>query len=293
MSEGEVEVQLRDSVFVTGELERLLEQRDRLGEAALDVAKLAEQSQRSARGWRDRVSAVSTPSARARARTRSPAWKWHSAAASRRAQDRRPVVPVRGQRRRQLQQLGGRIGRSARNRALARPFQRACDALVRSGRGQGKMPRPSLRIADQLGQPSVSIAASRRRDRRVHGGGEQRMGERHAGPGYLDQTGASPPAPAPGHRVGQARRRQRGGDQQLLPGRARKSPDPFRDQLLEIAGHRQCVAGRGLSAPDHLASDLQDVERVAPCRGCDPDHGRSCQRPPEPLAGSADAARPR
>src|SRR5207244_2681322 len=78
---------------------------------------------------------------------------------------------------RELDQLGGSVGRTARGRQRGRGVEFARDLLVWAGGGEGKVPSPLLWIVDLRGQAPVELLAARGGGRRVERRGEERMGE--------------------------------------------------------------------------------------------------------------------
>ena len=190
--------------------------------------------------------------------------------------------------------------RSPASRALLR--QGGGQLLVGFGRGEGQVPDPVLRSADDLGQPSMHLLAPDRGRRLPRRRSQQRVPR--TGPPSLgkgDEPSAGPRVrPAPG-RPG-------------TPGRCRSADRPARPPGAPCAGRRagrvtrrprtsaispgtpSGLPGIGDAALQQRPADLEDEERVAARLLMDqPQHARvqgEVQVVPEHPSGLPDAERP-
>jgi hypothetical protein len=88
----------------------------------------------------------------------------------------------------QLQQLGGRVRGSPGARVPACLLQRPCHVRVGTAGRQGEVPRPLLRVVDELGQAAVHASPGRGRGLGVDGRAQERMGEREPAAGPLEDA---------------------------------------------------------------------------------------------------------
>ena len=87
-----------------------------------------------------------------------------------------------------LQQLGRGIGRAARRGAPGRLVERCGHRLVRAVRRQREMPRPRLRVVEDLRDAGVELAQLALGEQLVGDGGEQRVREREPLAGALEDA---------------------------------------------------------------------------------------------------------
>ena len=138
---------------MSDELERLLEQLHRLGEAAVDVAQLAEQPQRCAA--RGRIVGVGEHPLGERSGASQITGAEVALGGRERARESLRTIARGRQPRPELEQLRGRIRGATRDRPLGGPVQLERDPLVRLPRAERQVPCALLGLVDDSSQPPV------------------------------------------------------------------------------------------------------------------------------------------
>jgi hypothetical protein len=173
----------------------------------------------------------------------------------------------------QLQQLCGRVRGSPGARVPARLLQRPAHVQVGTAGREGKMPRPLLRVVDELRQAAMHASPGVGRGLGVDGGAQQRVGEPEPAVGSLQDARllGAPHAgrcPVPSSRdrkdqilCGAGRGRH---DEEPSSGARRQCGKPGTQQLLEILRNWEWFAGRWPDPPPGEGpSDLEGNERVS------------------------------
>ncbi len=205
--------------------------------------------------------------------------------------DAKPVprrVPGREQLKRELGELGGAVGRSARASATCSLLELTRHPLVGAIAGEREVASPLLRIRDGLGERSVRRSPPLQRGGRVHGRCVERMYELDAAVGTdlheLRVFGRGKRLRVHEPHLGPPERSCR---EQRITGGRRKRVDPGRHQRAQVVRHRQRRrGGSSLVAPEQ-ARDLERVQRIAARRLSDPHEGRPWEAPAQRIGDDA------
>ena len=232
---------------------------------------------------------------------------------ARRVQQRRvvqlPAEPaghvVRGRRAPgELQQVRRGSRRAPTGGGRTRLLERSGDVRVRAVRGEREVPSLLLEVRRGRGQRGVRRTTRRGGRGRVHGVGEQGMGERHRVvgdpdhvPGLGEPQVAGDGAPGDGLEPGRGDGTRRRGEQEDLAGCVREARAPAcRPMAPDVIGDREPFARRRDARGHELAGDLDGEQRVAPGGLVDASQHRPrqglAQLPPDHEVQGADRERP-
>ena len=181
-------------------------------------------------------------------------------------------------RRREPERLVGQLGGSRRRAArVGRPrclLEDRSDLTIRLGRRKGEVPSSFLRARNDRREPCVQRPSARRRLAGGDGRSEQRVGESHALPVQLEDPrveclGEAEVGGLTERRFDELGRRlgNRCHHPRHLEGIRTEAVEALAQELLQVRGDRQRVAGRGRPASSlERGCELEREEGVAAAR---------------------------